>query len=113
MAKAIEDFKKINKVQDMDFSKKFRALVDNYNERSEDDILVSGVLEDFSVEIMDMIQDLKREIGSFEDMGIDLEEKAFYHILARLAVKYDFTYPEDKLLDLAKAVKEVAQDKVK
>jgi type I restriction enzyme R subunit len=62
---------------------------------------------------MDMIHDLKREIGSFEDMGIDLEEKAFYDILARLAVKYDFTYPEDRLLDLAKAVKEVVQDKVK
>jgi type I restriction enzyme R subunit len=104
LAKAIEDFKKINKVQAMDFSKKFRTLVDNYNERSEDDVLVSGVLEDFSVEIMDMIQDLKREIGSFEDMGIDLEEKAFYDILARLAVKYDFNYPEDRLLDLAKAV---------
>lgn len=113
LAKAIEDFKKINKVQAMDFSKKFRTLVDNYNERSEDDVLVSGVLEDFSVEIMDMIHDLKREIGSFEDMGIDLEEKAFYDILARLAVKYDFTYPEDRLLDLAKAVKEVVQDKVK
>ncbi|WP_320837315.1 HsdR family type I site-specific deoxyribonuclease [Zhongshania sp.] len=113
LARAIEDFKKINKVQAMDFSQKFRALVDNYNERSEDDVLVSGVLEDFSVEIMDMIHDLKREIGSFEDMGIDLEEKAFYDILARLAVKYDFTYPEDKLLDLAKAVKEVVQDKVK
>jgi type I restriction enzyme R subunit len=113
LAKAIEDFKKINKVQAMDFSKKFRTLVDNYNERSEDDVLVSGVLEDFSVEIMDMIHDLKREIGSFEDMGIDLEEKAFYDILARLAVKYDFTYPKDRLLDLAKAVKEVVQDKVK
>jgi type I restriction enzyme R subunit len=58
LAKAIEDFKKINKVQAMDFSKKFRTLVDNYNERSEDDVLVSGVLEDFSVEIMDIIHDL-------------------------------------------------------
>jgi type I restriction enzyme R subunit len=37
-------------------------------------------------------------------MGIDLEEKASYDILARLAVKYDFNYPKDRLLDLAKAV---------
>jgi type I restriction enzyme R subunit len=43
LAEAIEDFKRINKVQAMDFSQKFRALVDNYNERSKDDVLVSGV----------------------------------------------------------------------
>lgn len=37
---------------------------------------------------------------SFADLGIDLEEKAFYDILLKLAHKYDFTYPEDKLLIL-------------
>ena len=46
-------------------------------------------------------------------MGIDFEEKAFYDILKAIAVKYDFTYPEDKLIKLAKAVKEVVADKAK
>ena len=46
-------------------------------------------------------------------MGIDLEEKAFYDILKALAIKYDFTFPEDKLLELSKAVKLVVDDKVK
>jgi type I restriction enzyme R subunit len=44
---------------------------------------------------------------------IDLEEKAFYDILKGLAIKYDFTYPEDKLLELSKAVKLVVEEKVK
>ncbi len=113
LAKAIEDFKKVNKVQAQDFSKRFKALVDAYNERKEDDVLVSDVLEDFSVEIMDMIHALKDEYASFEDLGIDIEEKAFYDILKRLAVKYDFSYPEDKLLPLAQEVKAVVKDKVK
>lgn len=111
LAKAIGKFKQVNRTKSIDFSKRFKALVDSYNERKEDSILVSGVLEDFSNEIMNLLQDLKREMGSFADLGIGIEEKAFYDILQSLAVKYDFTYPEDRLLDLAKAVKEVVDDK--
>jgi type I restriction enzyme, R subunit len=87
--------------------------VDAYNQRKEEDVLVGNVLEDFSVEIIDLIQALKKERDSFADLGIDLEEKAFYDILKGLMVKYDFTYPEDKLLALAKAVKLVVDDKVR
>ena len=52
-------------------------------------------------------------MASFGEMGIDFEEKAFYDILISLANKYDFTYPEDKLLDLAKEVKKIIDDKAK
>ncbi|PIQ34788.1 MAG: hypothetical protein COW62_00665 [Zetaproteobacteria bacterium CG17_big_fil_post_rev_8_21_14_2_50_50_13] len=113
LARAIDDFKKINKARGIDFSRKFQALVEAYNERKEDDVLVGNVLEDFSDEIIDLIHALKREKESFAELGIDLEEKAFYDILKALAVKYDFTYPEEKLLELAKAVKLVVEDKVK
>lgn len=111
LAKAIGKFKQVNRTKSIDFSKRFKALVDSYNERKEDSILVSGVLEDFSNEIMNLLKDLKQEMGSFADLGIGIEEKAFYDILKSLAVKYDFTYPEDQLLDLAKAVKAVVDDK--
>jgi type I restriction enzyme, R subunit len=113
LAKAIEDFKKVNKTKGMDFSDKFRKLVEQYNERKEDSVLVSKVLEDFSDQIVDLLQALKKEKESFADLGIDLEEKAFYDILLKLAHKYDFTYPEDKLLVLAKAVKELVDDKAR
>ncbi|MGB2739736.1 MAG: HsdR family type I site-specific deoxyribonuclease [Cognaticolwellia sp.] len=113
LAKAIGEFKQVNKVKAIDFTERFKSLVDQYNERKEEDVLVSGVLEDFSDEIINMFQDLKTEMGSFEDMGINLEEKAFYDILHSLAVKYDFEYPEEKLLELAKAVKGVVDDKAK
>jgi type I restriction enzyme R subunit len=113
LTKAINDFKKINKMKGTDFSKKFKALVDKYNERKEDSILVSSVLEDFTDEIIDLYNALKKEKESFNEMGIDFEEKAFYDILKALAIKYDFTYPEDKLLALAKEVKQVVDDKAK
>lgn len=113
LKRAIENFKKINKVKGADFSKMFKALVDKYNERKEQDVLVSSVLNDFTDEIIDLYQALKKEKESFADLGIDLEEKAFYDILKSLALKYDFVYPEDKLITLSKKVKEVVDDKVR
>ena len=51
-------------------------------------------------------------MDSFVDLGIDFEAKAFYDILQELARSFDFEYPDDKLLSLSKAVKEVVDDKV-
>ncbi len=113
LAKAIGAFKKVNKIKGIDFAKKFKTLVDRYNERKEQDILVSNVLEDFTDEIIDLFQALKKEKESFGELGINFVEKAFYDILKALAVKYDFVYPEDKLLMLAREVKKVVDDKAK
>lgn len=113
LAKTISEFKKVNKVQAVNFSKKLTSLVERYNERKEDDVLVSEVLDEFSDEIINLLQQLKDEMNSFSDMGIDFEEKAFYDILLSLTEKYDFTYPNDKLIELAREVKIVVDDKAK
>ncbi len=113
LAKAIDDFKRVNKIKGLDFSKRFKSLVEKYNQRNEQDILRSEVLEDFTDEIINLYHSLRKEKDSFADMGIDLEEKAFYDILKALTHKYDFEYPEDKLLHLAKEVKKVVDDKAK
>jgi hypothetical protein len=102
-----------NKIKGVDFSKKFNVLVEKYNERNEQDVLVSNVLEDFTEEILKLLDELKKEKESFAELGIDIEEKAFYDILKSLAFKYEFTYPEDKLLELAKLVKTEVDDKAK
>jgi type I restriction enzyme R subunit len=113
LKRAIEDFKKINKMKGVDFTKQFQALVKKYNERDEKDVLRSEVLEGFSEEMIELIKALHKERESFGEMGIDLEEKSFYDILKSLAHKYDFEYPEDKLIKLAKEVKKVVDDKAK
>ncbi len=113
LARAIEDFKKINKTKGLDFSEKFRRLVDLYNERKEDSLYVGEVWDDITNEFVDLIAALQKEKESFADLGINIEEKAFYDILLKLANKYEFTYPEDKMLTLAKAVKDVVDDKAK
>lgn len=113
LAKAIDEYKKINKVKGIDFSKKMQSLIERYNERREADTLRGEVLEDFTDEIIDLYHTLKKEKESFGDLGIDFEEKAFYDILKALTVKYDFAYPEEKLVHLASEVKEVVDDKAK
>lgn len=113
LARAIEEFKKINRIKGIDFSERFKAIVDKYNDRNEQDVLVSNVLEDFTDEIIDLFHALKKEKESFAELGIDFEEKAFYDILKALMIKYDFEYPEENLLELAKEVKKVVDDKAK
>ena len=113
LAKAIGELKKTNKVKGVDFSKKMIALVERYNERDENDVLQPKVISDFSDEIIKIYNELRQEMASFGEKGINFEEKAFYDILIMLAHKYDFTYPEDKLVKLSKEVKKLIDDKAK
>lgn len=111
LAKAIGEFKQVNKLKAIDFSQRFKSLVDKYNERREEMLLVGGVHEEFTVEVLRILEELKVEMNSFEGMGINFEEKAFYDILHALTQRYDFTYPEEQLLELAKAVKVLVDEK--
>jgi len=113
LMKAIDDFKKTNRAKGADFAKMFKAIVEKYNDREEQDVLVSNVLEDFTEEIIDLYQALQREMESFSDLGIGFEEKAFYDILKTIASKYEFEYPEEKLIPLSKEVKQVVDDKTR
>ena len=113
LAKAIGQLSKVNKIQGVNFTDKLKFIVDKYNERKENDVLNSIVLEEFTDEIISLYYALKDEKDSFKEMGIDFEEKAFYDILKELAHKYDFDYPEEKLIHLAKEVKTVVDDLAK
>ncbi|ODS04437.1 type I restriction endonuclease subunit R [Vibrio scophthalmi] len=108
--KAISDFKKVNQLQGINFSKRFQALVEQYNERRENDVLNGEEFDTFSQEMTDIIFDIVKEMGSFEALGIDVEEKAFLDILTHMRKKYDFTYDDDKMLDLAKEMKVIVDD---
>ncbi|MFD2179313.1 type I restriction endonuclease subunit R [Veronia pacifica] len=110
LEKAISDFKKVNQLQGINFSKRFKSLVDQYNERKENDVLNGEEFNTFSQEMADMIYDIKAEMVSFVDLGIDMEEKAFLDILKHMQEKYDFTYDDDKMLDLAREMKTVVDD---
>ena len=52
-------------------------------------------------------------MASFGEMGIDFEEKEFYDILLSLAHEYDFTYPENKLIERSREVEKLIYEKAK
>ncbi len=60
-----------------------------------------------------LLEELKKEKDSFKGMGIDYEEKAFYDILKAVAKKYEFEYPDDKMIELSKRIKIIVNDKAK
>lgn len=113
LAKAIGEMKKVNKVKGIDFSKKMQTLVERYNERKEDDVLRSEVYEEMAEHLTNLIWEVQKEFSAGDKLGIDFEEKAFYDILKDLCIKYDFKYPEDKLIVLAQAVKDLVDSQAK
>ena len=58
-----------------------RAVVDIYNNRRRDEAFANEVLDDVANQLADLLHELKKERNSFENLGIDYEEKAFYDIL--------------------------------
>ena len=113
LAKVIGEMKKVNKVKGIDFSKKMESLVSRYNERREDDVLRSEVYEEMAEQLTNLIWEVHKEFSAGDALGIGFAEKAFYDILKELCVKYDFKYPEEKLIILAKEVKDLVDEQAR
>ena len=114
LRKAIGDMQKVNKVKGVEFSKKLQSLVDRYNERDElTGEEMGSLVEDLTDSLIGLMDQIKEEKGAYNVLGIDEKEKAFYDILRSLTVKYDFLYPDDKLIPLAKEVKALVDDKTR
>lgn len=111
LSQAIEEFKKVNKIMAVDFSERLKRVVDEYNNRRRDEAFANEVLDDIASQLAQLLDELKKEKNSFEGMGIDFEEKAFYDILKFTARKYEFDYPDDKMIELAKRIKLIVDDK--
>lgn len=113
LSKVIGELKKVNRIKGIDFSKKMEAIVERYNNREANDILRSEVFEEMAEALTNLIWDVHKEFGAGELLGIGFEEKAFFDILMELCKKYDFRYPEDKMIELAKAVKDLVDSQAK
>ena len=110
---AIEEFKRVNKIKSIEFAERMKAVVETYNNRRKDEAFANEVLDDVANQLADLIQELKAERNSFQDIGIDYEEKAFYDILLAVSKKYEFEYPNDKMIALSKEIRAVVDDKAK
>ncbi len=110
---AIDEFRKVNKIKSLEFAERMQKVVELYNNRRRDEAFANEVLDDVAEQLAQLLHELKGEKNSYMDLGIDFEEKAFYDILKAVAKKFEFDYPEDKLIDLSKDIKLVVDDKAK
>lgn len=112
MTQAIDEFKRVNKIMGVEFSERLKRVVDEYNNRRRDEAFANEVLDDVAEQLAKLLEELKTEKQSFEKMGIDYEEKAFYDILKAVAKKYEFDdeYPDEKMIELSKRIKTIVDD---
>jgi|GEM_PF-2840614 len=99
------------------FEAQRKAISEKYDEKFVDNVAFytkdNEVLDDVAEQLAKLLEELKKEKDSFKGMGIDYEEKAFYDILKAVAKKYEFEYPDDKMIELSKRIKIIVDDKAK
>ena len=113
LSQAINEFKKVNKIMALEFTDRLKRVVDEYNNRRRDEAYANEVLDDVTDQLAKLLEELKQEKNSFKKMGIDYEEKAFFDILKAVSEKYEFEYPNNKMIELSKRIKAIVDDKAR
>ena len=116
MKKNIAAYGRNNKIKAIEFDKRLKKIVDNYNSRDKL-VFVNEVVGDFvdqlSDKLIQLLRDLEDDKKSFERLGIIYEEKVFFDILVAVRDDHAFPYAEEKCLALAKEIKKLVDDKSK
>ena len=114
LKQAIGQYRKTNKVKAAQFDERLKSVVERYNDR-DNLVFTSEVVDDFvddlSIQLIGLLHELQEDQNSFAELGVTYEEKAFYDILVKVRDDHGFDYPDEKCLLLAKAIKELVDDK--
>lgn len=113
LSQAIDEFKKVNKIMAVEFADRLKRVVDEYNNRRRDEAYANEVLDNVADQLAKLLEELKQEKNSFKKMEIDYEEKAFFDILKAVSEKYEFEYPNNKMIELSKRIKAIVDDKAR
>lgn len=107
----ITDLSKINRVKAVEFIERLNNLIKDYNDRSDDAVFATEVMQAVTQGIKDMMQDVANEKKNLPE-GIDsYEEKAFFDILKMVSDSMKFNFSEDKMITIAKEIKEMIASK--
>ena len=113
LSQAIDEFKKVNKIKAISFSERLQAVIDSYNSRTLDDAQITQIMHEVAEQLVGLMEELKTEKDSFDELGINYEEKAFYDVLVAVEDKYDFDFPDDKNVEIAKQIYQLVTEKGK
>jgi len=113
ITKAINTYKKTNKLQAEKFEILLAKIIDDYNNR---DALtfVNAVAEDTIDKLTDRLKDLYNDLlkdrDKFTELGITFEEKAFFDVLVDIRETHGFEYSDERCIELAKKIKLLVDD---
>lgn len=112
LKRVIDSVKKVNKVKSVNFTDRLNAIIDKYNDRSDDIVLADEIVTEVAKQLADLFEEIKKD-SVLPDGIPNIEVKAFYDILKSVAERYGFLheYTEEQYIALAKDVKEVVDDK--
>ncbi len=119
LRQAIENYRRVNKMKGVDFTKRMNAIVDLYNARRKDKAFANEVLDDVAEQLTKLLEELGKDKGELPTGIETFEEKAFFDILEALAKKYGFyekyiqEHGVEHLINLAKEIKLIVDDKAK
>ena len=120
LRQVIDNLKKVNKTRGVDFTKRLNAIIEKYNDRSDNTTLANEVIDEVVKQMAELLKEVNAEKKSGDELGISFEEKAFFDILKSVAVKYDFydnlstvdsKFNDEKLVSLTKEIKLIVDDK--
>ena len=111
LTQAIDEMRRVNKVKSIEFAERMQQIIDTYNNRRRDVSLANEVLDDIAEQLAELLRQIKEEKGSHKDLGITFAEKVFFDILQAVSRKHEFEYPKDKMIELAKRLKNIVDDK--
>lgn len=112
LKRVIDSVRKVNKIKAVSFTSCLNAIIDKYNDRSDDIVLADEIVTEVASQLAVLFEDIKKD--SILPDGIpNIEVKAFYDILKSVAEQYGFVneYSEEQYIALAKDVKAVVDDK--
>ena len=109
--KNIATYGRSNKIKGIEFDKRLKKIVDDYNSR--DNEVVGDFVDQLSDKLIQLLRDLEDDKKSFERLGVTYEEKVFFDILIAVRDAHGFPYAEEKCLALAKEIKRLVDDKSK
>ena len=120
LRQVIDNLKKVNKTRGVDFTKRLNAIIEKYNDRSDNTTLANEVIDEVVRQMAELLKEVNAEKKSGDELGISFEEKAFFDILKSVAIKYDFydnlstvdsKFNDERLVSLAKEIKLIVDDK--
>ena len=97
----------------MEFSDRLKRVVDEYNNRRRDEAFANEVLDDVAEQLAKLLEELKRKKIPSRAWELTMKKKHSMTSLKAVAKKYEFEYPDDKMIELSKRIKVIVDDKAK